>query len=147
MQVGASVDMHDVDAMFGSIEQHIDNTLHQVIQLGKEAKRLVTARTPRKTGRLARGWQRIDYGFLGFEVVHESQIVDFLEYGTRPHIIVPVIANALHWVDEESGDDVFARRVRHPGTKPLGFVRRTQNDVEKIGETIVRQFDRVVSRL
>lgn len=42
--------------------------------------------------------------------------------GTRPHIIRPVAARALHWRD--AGGDHFARLVRHPGTRPNPFARR-----------------------
>ena len=38
------------------------------------------------------------------------------ETGTKPHIITPKKARVLHWVNE-GGQDIFAMRVRHPGTK------------------------------
>lgn len=43
--------------------------------------------------------------------------------GTPPHIIEARRAKALHWVNG-NGHDVFAKRVRHPGTKPNPFPRR-----------------------
>lgn len=60
----------------------------------------------------------------------------FLEYGTKPHDIVPKRASVLAWAASasgrrlsgstrtgtKSGDMVFARRVRHPGTKPTPFL-------------------------
>jgi len=45
-----------------------------------------------------------------------------IEYGTRPHEIRAVHAKALHWVDEQ-GNDVFRRRVWHPGTSPHPYMR------------------------
>jgi hypothetical protein len=47
----------------------------------------------------------------------------YVLYGTRPHWILPRSAQALHWVDQ-SGDDVFAAAVHHPGNKPNDFPRR-----------------------
>ena len=46
-----------------------------------------------------------------------GQLMIWLEHtGTKPHIITPKHAKVLHWVNE-GGQDVFAMRVRHPGTK------------------------------
>ena len=40
----------------------------------------------------------------------------YVEYGTRPHVIYPRRARALRF--EVRGKTVFARYVRHPGTRP-----------------------------
>lgn len=37
-----------------------------------------------------------------------------LENGTSPHLIEPVVANVLHF--QINGEDIFAKRVYHPGT-------------------------------
>lgn len=34
------------------------------------------------------------------------------EFGARPH---PIEGDPLHWVDEETGEDVFVQHVDHPG--------------------------------
>lgn len=44
----------------------------------------------------------------------------FLEHGTRPHTIVPRYRKALRFT--AGGRLVFARRVRHPGTRPYRFL-------------------------
>jgi len=60
----------------------------------------------------------------------------FLEFGTKPHTIVPRRARFLAWAPNagnrrlsgaprkgtSSGDMVFARKVNHPGTKPYPFL-------------------------
>lgn len=60
----------------------------------------------------------------------------FLEYGTKPHTIVPRSGRVLVWARDgrnrrlsgaarkgtKSGDLVFARKVSHPGTKPYPFL-------------------------
>ncbi|WP_405759431.1 hypothetical protein OG234_13145 [Streptomyces sp. NBC_01420] len=48
--------------------------------------------------------------------------VRFVLDGTRPHVIVPRRAKALRFT--VGGDVVFARRVRHPGTRPNDFLGR-----------------------
>lgn len=64
----------------------------------------------------------------------------YLEFGTRPHLIVPRRARALRWAASPQGRRLsgrprsaaqrgglggvrFARRVRHPGTRPQPFMR------------------------
>jgi hypothetical protein len=54
--------------------------------------------------------------------------VTFLEFGTKPHVIEPH-GEALKF--EVGGEVVYAKKVYHPGTKPLGFVRITQDDLNK----------------
>lgn len=41
--------------------------------------------------------------------------IGLFEFGASAHVIEPVNAEALHWVDETTGEDVFATRVEHPG--------------------------------
>lgn len=44
-----------------------------------------------------------------------------VEYGTKPHMIYPVNAKALRW--EGPSGPVFAKKVKHPGTKAQPFIR------------------------
>jgi hypothetical protein len=91
---------------------------------------------PRDTGNLSRhiwvirrtslvGSARVD--LLG---VTDVDYAEFVLRGTRPHDISAPgqgpgskNAKALHWYDQ-MGDDVFAKTVHHPGTKPNPFPRR-----------------------
>ena len=43
------------------------------------------------------------------------------EFGTPPHIIRPVDAKALHF--KTGGNEVFAKVVHHPGTRPNPWIR------------------------
>ena len=61
----------------------------------------------------------------GFEVTLETSQGDlrtWLREGTKPHDIVAVNASALHF--EVKGNEVFARSVHHPGTKPSDWEDR-----------------------
>lgn len=67
-----------------------------------------------------------------------------LETGTSPHIIEPVFAKVLHF--QINGEDIFARRVKHPGTisQPhfsLGLQMNKLIYKQKIGEAIRRSFN------
>jgi hypothetical protein len=74
---------------------------------------------PRRTGRLAesiRIVQGLDYVRVGPTVPYAF----FVEYGTRPHEILPRHAQALRF--EVEGKTIFARRVWHPGFEPRFFM-------------------------
>ncbi|MFF5655197.1 hypothetical protein [[Kitasatospora] papulosa] len=55
-------------------------------------------------------------------VVCDHPAVKFVLDGTRPHIIRPRRASALRF--ETGGRVVFARMVRHPGTRANNFMAR-----------------------
>lgn len=80
---------------------------------------------------------------LGFDAGPTANYGAAVEYGTRPHVIKPKKAKALHWVDE-NGDDVFARRVNHPGTAPRPYMRpafeRAADQAERAIEQVVDRF-------
>ncbi|MFI7630269.1 HK97 gp10 family phage protein [Microbispora rosea] len=58
----------------------------------------------------------------GFEAGPTASYGADVEYGTDPHEIRAVNAKALHWVDAE-GNDIFRKRVWHPGTSPQPYMR------------------------
>ena len=75
-----------------------------------------------KTGGLKKSIRQRRLGPLSFTVEAGAPCAVFVERGTRPHEIRPVRARALRF--EVGGGVVFARLVRHPGTKPQWFMRR-----------------------
>ncbi len=50
----------------------------------------------------------------------------FVEFGTNPHIIKPTEKKALKF--KSGGNVVFAKQVKHPGTRPNPFVRNAINN-------------------
>ena len=60
----------------------------------------------------------------------------FVELGTRPHMIYPRRAQALRF--EVRGKTVFAKYVRHPGTRPRYVMRRSVEEVLKEFRRILR---------
>jgi len=62
-----------------------------------------------------------------------------VEYGTAPHIIRPVNGKALKFKGS-NGEDVFAKQVNHPGTRPQPFIRpMIINELPRIVEESVRR--------
>lgn len=62
----------------------------------------------------------------------------YVEFGTRPHEIRPKSKSSLKW-DGGSGA-VFAKVVKHPGTEPNPFIRRTINT--KLRNIVYRNIQR-----
>jgi HK97 gp10 family phage protein len=87
---------------------------------------------PWKTGKLARSIV-IDFDEEGEAKIQAlAPYAKFVVEGTRPHKILPVSASVLVF-KAKSGDLVFTKLVRHPGTKPNPFMQRA---VDKAREQI-----------
>lgn len=95
------------------------------------------------TGRL-RSSGKIEYsGFFGFRpkavVRFDVNYAEFVNDGTRPHIIRPKNAKALRF--RVGGQVVYARVVHHPGTRGTRFLDRALRDVLRpLGWDITNQF-------
>lgn len=92
---------------------------------GEQMVQRTRENTPIDTGELRASWYQLPTNKTHFAIwpAYESGVASnvdyapYVEYGTRPHIIEPKKpGGVLHWVDPGSGEDVFARRVHHPGT-------------------------------
>lgn len=69
------------------------------------------------------------------QVIAHSSYSASIEYGTQPHTIEARTAQALHF--KINGQDVFAKSVNHPGTKPNPVMRNAARTVMK------RDFNRI----
>lgn len=96
-----------------------------------EQKRTV----PRKTGNLGRSIHIESVSATGAKVIASANYAAFTEFGTRAHEIVPVNRKALRWAATSSGRRlsgsprkgaavIFAKRVRHPGTRGMHWAQR-----------------------
>ena len=75
------------------------------------------------------------------QVIAAAPYSAILEYGSRPHKIEPTAGKkALHFKNK-NGDWVFAKIVRHPGTKPLGIMRKAALKVQRqVGGMFINNF-------
>ena len=64
-----------------------------------------------------RGYVRINSDQIYISVGTTDPIFKYVDEGTKAHIIKPVTAKVLHWVDVNTGEDHFAKEVHHPGNK------------------------------
>jgi len=84
---------------------------------------------PVRTGYLRRSIQA-DIRPLKASIFPIAEYAPHVEFGTRPHIIVPVRTEALRW------NNTFVKRVRHSGTKPNPFMARAAKALEREAEII-----------
>lgn len=69
----------------------------------------------------------------------------FIEFGTRPHIIRPRRAKALRFM--VGLQEVFARLVHHPGTRPYKFLyRATSASYRWMSPKLTKRLQRVAAR-
>lgn len=116
----------------------------------EEQKRLV----PRRTGNLGRSIRIGAVSASYAETVATANYSAYVEFGTRAHDIVPVRAKALRWPAKGSstlsgrvrkgGTAIFAKRVKHPGTRAQPFMLPgAEKGIEKIGlKPITDKWDR-----
>jgi len=75
--------------------------------------------TPKKTGGLR---DSINVKSTGSSLIISMDAYgEYVEFGTRPHLILPKTKKALKF--EVNGQEVFSKKVLHPGTQAQPFVR------------------------
>lgn len=73
--------------------------------------------TQAAVGRIPGGWR--------LRLTAPARHATYLEFGTRPHMIYPRRADFLRF--EVGGRVVYARKVRHPGTKATRYLSRARD--------------------
>lgn len=142
-----------LDARLKAIGRAPKGLLREVAIRGTaEAKALV----PRKTGNLGRtiriGTVTDTYAEIRAGGALNVGYAGAVEYGSRPHVILPKRRKALAWGGSRtlagglrSGSSAtnFARRVNHPGTKPQPFlIPGMRRALERVGlGAIVKAWD------
>jgi len=103
-----------------------ERIIDRFVALAAEEVWTETARlAPRRTGRLVRQIFMVRRGPARYVVGTPVEYAPFVEFGTRPHVIVPRRARALRFIVDHQL--VFAKRVEHPGTKPQRVFARAIN--------------------
>lgn len=101
------------------------------------AERFMTEEAPIKAGQLQQSVVKIRTGKFSFNVYPTAPHAIYVEKGTRPHRIEgkPV----LSWFDPKTGMRIFARYVKHPGTKPNPFVSRARKRLKQVALPMLRE--------
>jgi len=131
---------------FDEVAKSLDKDLRRLLveRLAEVAYAEAFFGAPWRTGKLARSIvKEVEDG--------EAKIMALAPYavhvimGTVPHEIRPVSASVLAF-KARSGDLVFTRLVRHPGTKPNPFMQRAVDKARgKVEETFAELFVELIS--
>lgn len=125
-----------------------DSHIVEAAKLAEYFHDVIRKRTPVKTGETRDSWTIHMHkagDLLLWEISPDGREneVTWLEFGTKPHVIFPRHEDGV-LVFETGGETVFTRYVIHPGTKPLGIVRITQDEVDKsVDELVQHMHDRI----
>lgn len=122
--IDVKVEVSGLDIKTLRLEKPIRRLLEKAADFAEETMK---KKAPKRTGRLRRSIRK-RVGRFEAEIGPTVPYAVYVEYGTRPHIIRPVRARALRF--EVEGEVVFARLVRHPGTKPQRFIRETAEELQ-----------------
>jgi hypothetical protein len=68
---------------------------------------------------------------LSWSTLSDNKVVGYLEFGTRDHWIYPKVAKMLHWIDPVTGEDCFSAGHIVSGIKPVGMIRKTEEELER----------------
>ncbi|HLH93542.1 MAG TPA: HK97 gp10 family phage protein [Xanthobacteraceae bacterium] len=108
------------------------------------AKYTIKGIVPWRTGFLAQTFQaQLSSGMLRW--FPTASYAPFVEFGTKPHVILPKSKTALFW----PGANHPVRSVNHPGTKPNPFMERivaaAQPDIDTVFGTALRQITEAIA--
>ena len=76
-----------------------------------------------------------------------QDVILFMEEGTRPHIIRARPGGILHWTDEDTGQELFAKLVHHPGTPAYHMVAQTEKEVNIKTDYYIAQTFKMLDRM
>lgn len=105
-------------------EKEFDDAFNLALKgIGNDFVNELVRIAPVDTGNLR---NRINYTVNGNKInITMPKYAFYVEFGTKPHDITPQTKKALHW--KVGKKDVFAKKVRHPGTEPYPFIRTVIN--------------------
>ena len=115
--------MADVSETLQLLQKESVRNFNNAVRLQKQKLDRIV---PVKTGKLARSQKVISStngNVLTADFIYPTNIANFTDAGTRPHIIRPKRASVLRF--EVGGDIVFAKKVKHPGTRGTKWFSRT----------------------
>ena len=86
--------------------------------------------TPVRTGVTRASWYLLRVGKGKYELVNTNDlIVEYLEEGTKPHIIEPKEKKALAF--DKDGKRVVVKKAQHPGTKGKHWIKKILNSQKR----------------
>ena len=133
------------------------------VLVAKEGREIAEKNTPVDTGELRSAWKSDDkprraatFVGIGWEAswMNETEYAPYVNYGTglfgpegKKYLILPKKpGGTLHWVDRATGEDVFAKRVLHPGSPGNYMLEISADFIEATWDKLLRPLLRVWAR-
>lgn len=105
----------------------------------------VTPRSDRTTKHAADDWEieyeRTGMAVTGFEITNPHNRIDWVEYGAERRLgdrIYPKYKKVLHFY--WNGAEIFASSVQGSEIKPMGFVRKVQDELDQETPAFIRKY-------
>lgn len=131
--------MNEIDRVTKRLRKAQDGAPEQARQVmravaqGMESE--IRDKAPKRTGAMASSIEVEWTGPLTLKITG-SAVAGYVEFGTKPHDIVPRKAEYLVFMGKD-GHLVRAKKVHHPGTKPNPFIQPVVHDVMKdLGDSL-----------
>ena len=119
-------------------------TVEQIAKHGLKAVRIFTLRgrggqsggTPGRE-KIAKLWKLTHNRktYMDIFTIHnlypKQEVIVIFERGAEAHEIRPKRKKFMHWVDDDTGEDIFARMVHHPGVRASWMMKRTEEIIHR----------------
>lgn len=136
--IGCRIDSSALRKKFEQAERTLDASIEKVlVDVANVARKLATQKFQSRTGKLARSIRATRVKSNEYRLEATAPYAGYVEHGTKPHIITPRNGSFLRFV--VGGKVVYARRVRHPGTKPTHFMRDTANNITPLFQQLMAE--------
>ncbi len=125
-KTGVQIDLSQFNALVRKFPTQVVDTAMRltVIELLRNVKIEAPGKIPQTTE-----MRKISEG--EYAILINSPHWIYVQFGTKPHIIEAVNAKVLSFFWDKVGDQVFFKRVKHPGTKANPFLDRAISSAEK----------------
>ena len=137
-EISVVVDTSDFDRWIRNVQRRHPSFYNLLLrEAGLLAAQKIREKAPEKTGVLKKS---VTAQIRGDTVIAGPTVpyAPYVEFGTRPHEILPVRVQALRF--SVDGETIFAKRVWHPGFPGHYFIRDSQDEVIKELRTLAENF-------
>jgi HK97 gp10 family phage protein len=118
----AAEDLEEFARRLRVFEARIPETLDRALEkTSRKVESTASINAPKDTNRLANSSFSRKEGRGRWVVGFSAEYAAPVEFGSEPHIITPNDADALHFFVD--GEEVFTKRVEHPGTPAQPYLR------------------------
>ncbi len=131
-------------AEWDAVERKGIRAMARALELSLEATREQIEKTaPRgESNKLGKSWKLVRVSDFVYRLESDREYARFVSEGTAPHEIRPRNKKVLRF--SVAGNTVYARRVRHPGTRANPYVDTAFDDAERKRDSYITQAMREV---